>query len=245
MNTLKKKVYFHTKIGLMFKKIFLSFIAIVFISQLGFAQFRMGPIGGLNFNRQIFKSNTYRYNDVFTTKLGLNLGLITDLTISKNISLQSELLYTQRGGNFKTERINISEEYNAKLGYISMPVTLVGKLDVKAAYLIAGAGVYLEKLIFSSYSFSSNGVNIESGPLRVGTNMYTDQMKPWNAGVKLKAGFELKKGMYCVAFYDIGTTDLNPQFTINRNKTFGVQLGYIFSLTEEDRYNRFENFYEF
>ena len=229
----------------MFKKIFLSFIAIVFISQLGFAQFRMGPIGGLNFNRQIFKSNTYRYNDVFTTKLGLNLGLITDLTLSKNISLQSELLYTQRGGNFKTERINISEEYNAKLGYVSMPVTLVGKLDVKAAYLIAGAGVYLEKLIFSSYSFSSNGVNIESGPLRVGTNMYTDQMKPWNAGVKLKAGFELKKGMYCVAFYDIGTTDLNPQFTINRNKTFGVQLGYIFSLTEEDRYNRFENFYEF
>ena len=229
----------------MFKKIFLSFIAIVFISQLGFAQFRMGPIGGLNFNRQIFKSNTYRYNDVFTTKLGLNLGLITDLTISKNISLQSELLYTQRGGNFKTERINISEEYNAKLGYVSMPVTLVGKLDVKGAYLVAGAGVYLEKLIFSSYSFSSNGVNIESGPLKVGTNMYTDQMKPWNAGVKLKAGFELKKGMYCVAFYDISTTDLNPQFTINRNKTFGVQLGYIFSLTEEDRYNRFENFYEF
>lgn len=229
----------------MFKKIFLSFIAIVFISQLGVAQFRMGPIGGLNFNRQIFKSNTYRYNDVFTTKLGLNLGLITDLTISKNISLQSELLYTQRGGNFKTERINISEEYNAKLGYVSMPVTLVGKLDVKGAYLITGAGVYLEKLIFSSYSFSSNGVNIESGPLKVGTNMYTDQMKPWNAGVKLKAGFELKKGMYCVAFYDISTTDLNPQFTINRNKTFGVQLGYIFSLTEEDRYNRFENFYEF
>jgi hypothetical protein len=229
----------------MFKKLFLSFIAIVVISQLGFAQFRMGPIGGLNFNRQVFKSNTYRYNDLFTTKLALNLGLITDLTISKNISLQSELLYTQRGGNFKSERVNITEDYDAKLGYVSLPVTLVGKLDVKGAYLLAGAGAYLEKMIISRHSFSSNGVNIESGPLRVGTNMYTDQIKPWSAGVKLKAGFELKKGMYCVAFYDIGTSDLNPQFTVARNKTFGVQMGYIFSLTEEDRYNRFESFYEF
>lgn len=229
----------------MFKKIIFSCVAILFMQFSAMAQFRIGPVGGLNFNRQIFKSNTYRYDDVFTTKLGLNVGVITDLTVSKNISLQTELLYTQRGGNYKTERLNITEEYNAKLGYVSVPVTLVGKLDVKSAYIIAGAGVYLEKLIFSSHSYYSNGNNIESGPLKVGTNMYTDQMKPWNAGVKVKAGFELKKGFYGVVYYDIGTTDLNPQFTINRNKTFGVQLGYIFSLTEEDRYNRFENFYEF
>ena len=49
------------------------------------------------------------------------------------------------------------------------------------------------------------------------------------------------------AFY-IGSTPTTAYYTPsgnNRNKTFGVQLAYIFSLTEEDRYNRFENFYEF
>ncbi len=47
------------------------------------------------------------------------------------------------------------------------------------------------------------------------------------------------------AFYDVSTSDINPQFTVTRNKTFGVQLSYLFSMTEEDRYNRFEKFYEF
>jgi hypothetical protein len=74
---------------------------------------------------------------------------------------------------------------------------------------------------------------------------FTDQIKPWDAGVKLKAGFELKKGFSMSAFYDISTADINPQFTVTRNKTFGVQWAFLFSTTEEDRYNRFESFYEF
>ena len=126
-----------------------------------------------------------------------------------------------------------------------MPICLTAKLDVKSAYIFAGAGPYISKLIYSSHTYTSNGFNIENGSLRVGTNYDTDQVKPWDAGVKLKAGFELKRGMYMSVFYDISTSDINPQFTVTRNKTFGVQFGYLFSLTEEDRYNRFENFYEF
>lgn len=229
----------------MLKKNCLLTLFLMAVGILAHAQLRLGPIGGVNFNRQIFKSNTYRYDDVFTTKLGLNIGMMADWVMHKNFSIQSELIYAQRGGNYKTEHINITESYNSKLGYISLPIVFTGKLDVNSAYLIAGAGVYIEKLIFSSHSYYSNGNNIENGPLKVGTNMYTDQIKAWGAGVKFKAGFELKKGMYAVAFYDIGTTDLNPQFTVVRNKTFGAQLGFLFSLTEEDRYNRFEHFYEF
>ena len=209
------------------------------------AQFRVGPIGGLNFNRQVFKSNTYRYDAIFKTRLGYNLGIMTDLIMTKNLSLQTELLYSHRGGYYKTERTDISEEYEANLGYITLPICLTAKLDVKSAYIFAGAGPYISKLIYSSHTYTSNGFNIENGSLRVGTNYDTDQVKPWDAGVKLKAGFELKRGMYMSVFYDISTSDINPQFTVTRNKTFGVQFGYLFSLTEEDRYNRFENFYEF
>ena len=209
------------------------------------AQFRLGPTGGLNFNRQVFKSNTYRYDAIFKSRLGYHIGLMTDLTITKNFSLQSELLYTHRGGYYKTERKDIAEVFEDELGYITLPVCMTAKLDVGNAYLFVGAGPYLSKLIYSSHRYTSNGFNIENGSLRVGTDYDTDQVKPWDAGVKLKAGFELKKGMYLAAFYDISTSDINPQFTVMRNKTFGIQLAYIFSLTEEDRYNRFENFYEF
>jgi outer membrane immunogenic protein len=209
------------------------------------AQFRMGPTGGLNFHRQVFKSNTYKYDAVFRSRLAFHLGIITDVVIDDNFSLQSELIYTQRGGYYKTDMPDITEEFQSDLGYLSLPVCLTAKLDVKSAYLFIGAGPYLSKLINSSHRFSANDINYENGKLRVGTNTETDQIKPWDAGVKVKAGFELKKGMYMCAFYDISTSDINPQFTVVRNKTFGIQLAYIFSLTEEDRYNRFESFYEF
>jgi hypothetical protein len=209
------------------------------------AQVRIGPVGGLNFNRQVFKSNSYRYEGVFRTQLGFNMGAMADIILNRNLSLQTELIYTLRGGYYKSDRYNVSEEYNTDMGYISLPICLTGKLDVRSAYLIFGAGPFLEKLMHSQHKFYSNGQNVENGKLRVGTNYTTDQLKPWNAGVKVKAGFELKKGMYMVAFYDIGTSDINPQFTVTRNKTFGIQLGYLFSTTEEDRYQRFEKFYEF
>jgi hypothetical protein len=230
----------------MFKKqiFFISLFVFSFLVNTN-AQFRIGPTGGLNFNRQVFKSNTYKYEALFKNQLGFHVGAISDVVITPYLSLQSELIYTRRGGYYSTERTNVSEEYKAVVGYISLPLCMTLKKDVKGAYVIAGAGPYIERLMHSSHSYSSNGADVENGSLRVGTNFLTDQIKPWSAGVKLKSGFELKSGFYTVVYYDIGTADINPQLTVTRNKTYGVQFGYIFSLTEEDRYNRFNNFYEF
>lgn len=228
----------------MIKKYLLACL-FIFLANMGIAQLRIGPIGGLNINRQVYKSNTYRYEGLFHTKMAFNAGVISDLVINRKLSLQSELIYSMRGGKYEFNRQNVSEEYKTTLGYISLPVCLTAKIDLNSAYFIVGAGPYLEKLLHSQHSYYSDGKNIENGKLRVGTDMLTDQIKPWNAGVKLKAGFELKKGMYFVAFYDIGTSDINPQPTIIRNKTFGVQASFLFSTTEEDRYDRFEKFYEF
>ncbi len=236
---------FQPKFKRMIRKIVLSVLVMMFISLLSIAQLRIGPTGGLNFNRQVFKSNTNLYEGIFRNRLGFHAGIMTDLVMNKNLSLQSELLYTLRGGFYKSDRPNLSEEYQADLSYITLPICLTYKVDVKNAYLILGAGPYLSKLLHSQHRYYSNGMNIENGPMRVGTNYTTDQIKPWDAGIKFKAGFELKKGLYMVGFYDMSSADINPQFTVTRNKTYGVQLAYIFSLTEEDRYNRFEKFYEF
>jgi hypothetical protein len=227
------------------KKPILFLVTLMFLTQVVCAQFRIGPTGGLNFNRQVFKSNSYKYEGIFKNQLGFHVGAVSDLVITPFLSLQTELIYSRRGGYYKTDRTNVSEEYKANIGYVTLPACLTFKKDLKSAFVIAGAGPYIEKLLHSSHRFYSNGENIENGSLRVGTNYTSDQIKPWGAGVKLKAGFELKSGFYAVAYYDIGTTDLNPQFTMTRNKTYGVQFAYIFSLTEEDKYNRFNNFYEF
>ena len=229
----------------MIKKSFTGSLLILFFAVAVHAQFRIGPTGGLNFNRQVYKSNTYKYEGIFRNRLAFHAGVITDLVMTKNLSLQSELLYTRRGGFYTSDRPNISEEMQTDLSYITLPICLTYKIDVKSAHLIIGAGPYISKLIHSSHKYYSDGNNIENGTLRVGLDNEKDQIKPWDAGVKFKAGFELKKGFYMVGYYDMGSSDVNPQFTVTRNKSYGVQFAYIFSTTEEDRYNRFEKFYEF
>lgn len=238
-------VFFSPNNDIMIKKI-ASLVTLSLLLHLAVsAQFRIGPVGGMNFNRQVYKSNTIKYEGIFRNRLGFHAGVITDLVMTKNLSLQSELLYSLRGGYYKSDRANVTEELQTDLGYFTLPICLTYKIDVRSAHLIASAGPYLSKLLHSQHHFYSNGKNIENGPYRVGTDDLTDQIKPWDAGLKVKAGFELKKGMYMVAYYDIGSADINPQFTVTRNKTYGVSLAYIFSTSEEDRYNRFEKFYEF
>ncbi len=209
------------------------------------AQFRLGPTVGFNFNRQIHKSNSYRFENIFSSQFGYSIGAIGDLVITDYLSLQPELIYTFKGGQYDLEESIVTENFQSRLGYISMPISLVAKKDVKWGYLVAGAGGYISKLMFSSYSLDQNNVNVSAGSLRVGGDFNADQIRAWDAGVKVRAGIELKKGFFVNAFYDIGAYDINPQFTTTRNKTVGVQTGFIFSLTEEDRYERFENFYEF
>lgn len=226
------------------KRLFLLALIII-ATQAVMAQFRIGPTGGLNFNRQVFKSNSYKYDGLFKNQVGFHMGAISDLVITPRWSLQSELIYTRRGGSYKTERLNVAEEFKSTVGYLSLPLCMTYKQDFKSAYLIMGVGPYLEKLLHSTQTYNINGLNIESGSMRVGTDYTQDEIKPWSAGVKLKAGFELKSGFYGVFYYDIGTSDINPRMTATRNKTYGVQFAYIFSLTEEDRYNRFNNYYEF
>lgn len=228
----------------MIKKILFAFSVCLMLNKAE-AQLRVGPVGGINFNRQVHKSNTNKFDALFRNRYGFNVGIVTDLVMNKHLSLQSELLYTLRGGYYKTEGVNVSQEYSTSIGYVSLPVCLMYKINVNKAYLVLGAGPYLSKLVNTSHRFYSNENNVENGKLRIGTDYYTDQIKPWDAGVKLKAGFELKKGFTMTAFYDIGTSDINPQFVVTRNKTYGVQWSFLFSTTEEDRYNRFENFYEF
>ncbi len=230
----------------MIKKIALIVVFSFFVQQ-SFAQFRLGPIIGTNFNRQTFKSNGIRFQEQnFNSRMGFNVGAIGDLFITNYLSLQPELIYSHKGGYYALDYAGVvSETYRSNIGYIMMPVLLTGKLDVKKALLFFGAGPYLSKVMVNNHYYDQNGQNVEAGKLKMGTNSSTDQLKPWDAGIKIKAGVELKRGFFMNAFYDFGTADINPQFTVTRNKTIGVQIGYIFSLTEEDKYNRFNNFYEF
>ncbi len=208
------------------------------------AQFRIGPSGGINFSHQINKSNTYPFEGVYKNRISFVAGASMDIGLKGKFTLQPEVLYSFKGGSYLLSNANIREEMKVNLGYLMMPLALAYKIDLNKAFMFFSAGPYLSKLIINNHSYIQNGNSVESGKLRVGTNYDTDQIKPWDAGLKYKIGFEHKKGLFFNAFYDMGTSDINPQFVITRNKTIGVQIGYLFSVTEEDKYDRLNSFYD-
>ena len=228
----------------MLKRTFLLLTAVFFVSSAQ-AQVRIAPMMGFNFNRQIQKSNNNKFQGLFNTKLHFSVGAMGDIILTDYLSVQPELLYTFKGGAYQLEPSSVSEDFSTNLGYLQLPVCITGKLDVKRGFLFAGAGMYVSRLVFTNYSLDQNYQNVDAGRLRVGNDYLSDQVKPWDYGLKFKLGFELKRGLYMGAFYDVGLQDVNPQYTVTRNKTVGVQVGWSISLTEEDRYERFENFYEF
>jgi len=223
----------------------LFLILSVFLFGNAGAQFRIAPMMGFNFNRQIQKSNNTRFQGLFNTNLHFSVGAMGDILLTDNLSIQPELLYTFKGGAYQLEPSTVTEEYSNSLGYISLPVCITGKIDLNRAFVFAGVGGYISRLTFTSYSLDQNAANVDAGKLRVGNDYLSDQVKPWDYGFKFKAGMELKRGFYMGAFYDVGMQDVNPQVVVTRNKTIGVQLGWVLSVTEEDKYERFEDFYQF
>jgi len=217
-------------------------LALVSVAQ---AQVRIAPVVGFNFNQQIQKSNNISFEGVENTKLHMSLGAMGDILVTDFLSVQPELLYTFKGGAYEIEPSSVSENYNSNLGYLQMPICLTGKLKVNRGFLFAGAGPYVSRLVYTNYVLEQNYQNVDAGKLRVGKDYLRDQITPWDYGLKFKVGFELDRGFYMGAFYDMGTKDINPQFTTTRNRTVGVQMGWSISLSEEDRYERFDNFYEF
>ncbi len=228
----------------MLKRTILLLTAICFVG-VAHAQVRIAPMMGFNFNRQIQSSNNNKFQGIFNTKLNFSVGAMGDILLTDFLSIQPEILYSFKGGAYELESASVSEKFTNNLGYIQMPVCITGKLDVKRGFLFAGAGIYAGRLVYSNYVLEQNYKNVDAGELRVGKDYLRDQITPWDYGFKFKAGLELNKGFYMGAFYDVGSKDINPQYAVTRNKTIGVQFGWSISLTEEDRYERFENFYEF
>ena len=229
---------------IMLKRAFLL-LATVFLCGAINAQVRLAPVAGLNLNQQIQKSNNNRFQGVFSTKLHFSVGVMSDIILTDFLSLQPELLYTFKGGSYTLEPSSVSEQYTNNLGYVSMPVCITGKLNVRGGALFAGAGGYVSRIAFTSFELDQNSERVDAGKLRIGRDHLSDQIMPWDYGLKFKTGFELQRGFYMSAFYEIGLKDVNPQWPETRNQTVGVQIGWILSLTEEDKYERFENFYEF
>jgi Outer membrane protein beta-barrel domain len=225
------------------KKISLLFLMVFLVNTI-FAQVRIGIIAGTNFTTQKWVSNSYNYEGTIAPKFVFHGGITSDIPVGDAWSIQPELYFSMQGCKISQEYNLLQTNTDINLGYAKLPVTLTYLLDLEKAFLYFGAGPYISRLGISNTTFLSNDENKKSGKLRVGLTS-DDEITPWDFGLHLKTGFQLKKGIGLGVHYSYGLKDINPQLVQTYNRSVGVSLIYLFGINGGDKYNRYPDYYNY
>ncbi|MDB5234566.1 MAG: hypothetical protein JWR44_1559 [Hymenobacter sp.] len=147
-------------------------------------------------------------------KFGAVGGLAANFGFSESLSLQTELLYSQKGVDLK------DSDFNFKLNYIELPIMFRYTLsDGKGPFLQAGPQVgYLAKVKVSDGD--GNSIDFDN-----------DSYQKLALGYVAAVGYQLESGLSIEGRFngDINSvgkdSDANDQ---QRNRVFSLQLGYMF-----------------
>jgi hypothetical protein len=221
----------------------LLLVVTVFALQTTDAQVRLGFTGGPNYSTQIWTSNTYSMG-VSKYRLQYHFGANIDIPVSEDWSINPEILFSYQGSQLTQENSVLQNQTTTNIGYAKMPVTLQYMIDKEKMFWQFNAGAYISRVGITNYTFLQNDINLNSGRLRVGTTT-DNQLMPWDYGFRVKAGFEIKKGIGMHFFYDHGIKDISPQMTQAYNRVLGGSLIYMFNLSNADRYSRYPDYYNY
>lgn len=207
----------------------------------------VGPEGGINFSSMSVTHNGEKQKSDIVP--GLKLGFIVDIGFTQMVSLQPGLFYNMKGYSTETNNIinagNVQYQQTFKTRYftnnLELPVNLQFKFRAGKGYFFAGGGPYAaitlggQKETRDIRSIASGG---ESGETKIATdralrlgNTPTDDLRPFDVGMNLNAGYLILRGIYLRGNLGFGFANLKPQGTSDnalRNFSTGITIGYMF-----------------
>lgn len=122
----------------MSKKIYLVLIAAVLTVNYAQAQFAFGVRAGLNLANMKMESGNYGAMSP-DMRIGVQLGVVGDATLSETFSLQPGVLFAQQGCKFDMSSTSMTMCVN----YIQIPVNAQYNVDLGNMKLLLRAGPYL------------------------------------------------------------------------------------------------------
>jgi hypothetical protein len=179
-----------------------------------------------------FTSATTRI--IFSGKVG---GLV-DASISKHFYGQAGIFFSRRGQErtfsfHVSDSVNASVEQTLTIHYIDIPLSMVYKTGTQGqgrftigigatpGYIIGGNNKLHQSGTDSGVAFSNNF----NKPI-----LATDPtpVARFDLGVNLSAGYELPTGLFFRAYYTSGVQDIGRGTEINKNRMWGISVGYLF-----------------
>jgi len=153
-------------------------------------------------------------------KPGLRAGVIVDLGITSQFSIQPGVFFSQMGGKDKD-----SSDVKTGYSYIQVPVNAVYNFNVGAGKLFVGIGPYAAYAVHGKVS--GDGYSAKVG---IGSDA-NDRLKPMDFGVDAIVGYTSPVGLYVKAGYNLGLANTLPGGTSDfktSNMGFMFTVGYMF-----------------
>ncbi|WP_029273709.1 porin family protein [Flavobacterium sp. KJJ] len=205
-------------------------ICILFLGVTVMAQtekIKLGVKAGLNLANLTFDESELDSSN----KTGFTAGLMVEIPVAKNFSIQPELLYSQQGTkiSFSDQEVTNSN-YKSKidLNYLNIPVML-------KYYVLKGlslqAGPQIGILLKANNEYRDNFLGYE--------NYENLDLKEYSTGidtsVNLGLGYQIKDKFYTDLRYNISYSNVfkesDVNYVINRdmkNRVFQITIGYFF-----------------
>ena len=181
------------------------------------AQTRFGIKGGLNFSTiAISGSGTTTTPD---SKIGFNLGVISEIPLATDFYLQPGLLFSTKGykmSNFSGSDLSVSTNN------IEIPINALYKLNAGSVKVLGFAGPYIGYAVSGKLKSGDESEDIKfSGDNKM--------MNALDLGFNFGAGVEISN-FQITAQYGLGLTNTFANFgdTKVKNKVFGVSVAYLF-----------------
>lgn len=190
---------------------------------------KIGVKAGLNIASLTFDENELESSQ----KTGFTAGIMAEIPLAKNFSVQPEVLYSQQGMKFSYSDIDVansSYKSTITLNYLNIPVML-------KYYVLKGlsvqAGPQIGILLKSNNKYQDDFLGYDN---HENYNL-SDYTNAFDTSVNLGLGYQFKDKFYVDLRYNISYSDVfkeansNGNYVINsdmRNKVFQITIGYFF-----------------
>lgn len=190
---------------------------------------KLGVKAGLNISSLTFDDNELNSSD----KTGFTAGLMAEIPLAKNFSVQPELLYSQQGMKLSYSDPEVQNSHyksTIAINYLNIPVMLKYYV-VKGLSLQAGPQVGI--LLKANNKYQDNFLGYDNHE-EMNLKEYSNGV---DASVNLGLGYQFKDKFYADARYNVSYTNVfkdvtaNTNYSINsdmKNRIFQITVGYFF-----------------
>lgn len=210
------------------KTAFLLIVAVIISSNMNAQKTRFGVNGGVTIAN--YTAKAAGESETADSKIGFTLGVVADILLGDHFSIQPGLNFVQKGTKDEQTLGGITEKASLVTNHLEVPVNFLYNSNTKdAGNFFIGAGPSFAFGVSGKWKYD-DGTNTVDESVNFG-DTDEDDMKGFDFGANIIAGYTLGNGLTFSANYNIGISNLAPGGDSNnslRSNYFGIKLGWMF-----------------